>query len=375
MWRPCHQGEVTSGRQTPAVTPPQATGTSGDRSQGVQEQPAPTTGPGPAEESKGDMAEGHANGGQREDEVRPANGDKAQAGDEGGACEVTGDADSAQTSGSKGSGWGEEESELEEPTNEASCSTDCSQPRRRVHPTGRSTLGKRDSGQRDPGPGHSPKRRCAGGAAEHATKRGLRVPNPNSRGHATKRGLRVPNPNSRGHATKRGLDNWPGFLNSTTKSDLAASTLPSRGPKSGRKCDVTTAFSGVHNKGEQNQNWLPQPCLLRGPKVGGSATSPLHSRGSPTKGTKLQVATSPLPSRGSPKDGIKSKVATPPLLSRRPTSGRNCYVTLAFLRVCSKGDKIKSGCIGGKDKAVDMQPKMTSPKKFYCLRRCTSKRG
>ena len=26
-------------------------------------------------------------------------------------------------------------------------------------------------------------------------------------GRATKRGLRVPNPNSRGHATKRGLDN------------------------------------------------------------------------------------------------------------------------------------------------------------------------
>ena len=39
----------------------------------------------------------------------------------------------------------------------------------------------------------------------HATKRGLRVPNPNSRGHATKLGLRVPNPNSRGHTTKRGL--------------------------------------------------------------------------------------------------------------------------------------------------------------------------
>ena len=39
----------------------------------------------------------------------------------------------------------------------------------------------------------------------HAIKRGLRVPNPNSRGYATKRGLRVLNPNSRGHATKRGL--------------------------------------------------------------------------------------------------------------------------------------------------------------------------
>ena len=40
---------------------------------------------------------------------------------------------------------------------------------------------------------------------DHATKHGLRVPRPNSRGHATKHGLRVPNPNSSGHATKRGL--------------------------------------------------------------------------------------------------------------------------------------------------------------------------
>ena len=36
----------------------------------------------------------------------------------------------------------------------------------------------------------------------------------------------------------------------------------------------------------QNQNWLPHPCLLGGPQVGGNATSPLNSRGSPTKGTK-----------------------------------------------------------------------------------------
>ena len=44
----------------------------------------------------------------------------------------------------------------------------------------------------------------------------------------------------------------------------------------------------------QNQNWLPHPCLLGGPKVGGNATEPLHSRGSPTKGTKSELATSPL---------------------------------------------------------------------------------
>ena len=63
-----------------------------------------------------------------------------------------------------------------------------------------------------------------------------------------------------------------------TKSEVAASPLPSRGPKRGWKCYVTPAFSGIQargaksevvpNKGEQNQKWLPHPCLLRGPKRG-----------------------------------------------------------------------------------------------------------
>ena len=44
----------------------------------------------------------------------------------------------------------------------------------------------------------------------------------------------------------------------------------------------------VPNKGKQNQKWLPHPCLLGGPKQGGNATSPLHSRGSPTKGNKIR---------------------------------------------------------------------------------------
>ena len=113
--------------------------------------------------------------------------------------------------------------------------------------------------------------------------------------------------------------------------------LPSRGPKRGRKCYGTPAFSGIpkqrrtksevatksitkivpvssiapegwgpkeggdatsplHSRGSpnkrgQNQNWLPHPCLLGGPKEGGNATPPLHSRGSPTKGTKLDLKT------------------------------------------------------------------------------------
>ena len=79
-----------------------------------------------------------------------------------------------------------------------------------------------------------------------------------------------------------------------------------KGDKIGSGC-LTSAFSGAQKraemlrlpcilgdpqtKGGQNQKWLPHPCLLRGPKEGGSATSPLHSRGSPTKGTKSEVKT------------------------------------------------------------------------------------
>ena len=53
-----------------------------------------------------------------------------------------------------------------------------------------------------------------------------------------------------------------------TKSEKATSPLPSRGPKRGRNCYVTPAFSGVPNKREENQKWLPHPCLLGVPKEG-----------------------------------------------------------------------------------------------------------
>ena len=127
-----------------------------------------------------------------------------------------------------------------------------------------------------------------------------------------------------------------------TKSKVAASPLPSRGPTWGRKCYVTLAFSripnakrgeqkteegsptkgnkirggcvspifsgsqtgqemlrhpcmlGIPNKGGKNQQWLPHPCLLGGPKEGGNATSRLHSRDPQQRGTKSEVAASPL---------------------------------------------------------------------------------
>ena len=132
-------------------------------------------------------------------------------------------------------------------------------------------------------------------------------------------------------------------------------TLPSRWAKRGQNCDVTIAFLGVPNKGDknrsgyftsvfsgagkraevlrnacilggpqlqgQNQKWLPYPFPPGGPKEGGIATYPLHTRGSPSRGTKSEVATLTLPSRG-------------------PKGGLNCYATLAFTGVPTEGDKI-----------------------------------
>ena len=117
---------------------------------------------------------------------------------------------------------------------------------------------------------------------------------------------------------------------SKPKSELA-------GPTSGRKCYITRAFSGVPNKGDK---------IKVGPQVGGNATSPLHSRGSPKKWRQNQNwrgpqvganATSPLHSQGSPTKGKKSKWAHKwaemlhhPCILGDPQR---------------KGDKIRIGCL------------------------------
>ena len=174
------------------------------------------------------------------------------------------------------------------------------------------------------------------------------------------------------------------------------------GPKRGRKCCITLALSRIPNKGEQNQKWLPHPFPLGSPKEGGNATSPLHSRGSPTKvnkirdggvtlafsgtqkraemlrhpcivgdpkkrGTKSEGAASPVPfggakkggnatsplhSRGSPtptagskiRSGpqqreTKSKVAVSPLPSQEPKRGRKCHVIPTFSGIQKKGEQ------------------------------------
>ena len=122
------------------------------------------------------------------------------------------------------------------------------------------------------------------------------------------------------------------------------------GPTSGRKCYITPAFSGVPNKGDkikvgpqvggnatspkhprgspkkggQNQNWMPNPCLLGGPQVGGNATSPLHSREFPKKG------------------GQNQNWMPNPCLLGGPQVGAKCYITPAFSGMPHKGDKVKA---------------------------------
>ena len=117
-----------------------------------------------------------------------------------------------------------------------------------------------------------------------------------------------------------------------TKSEVATAPLPSQGPKRGRKCYATPAFSGIPNIGEGNQKWLPHPCLLMGPKEGGNATSPLHSRGSPTPSAGSKIRSGPQ------QRGRKSEVASP-LPSQGPKRGWKCYATPAFSGIPKIGEQ------------------------------------
>ena len=109
---------------------------------------------------------------------------------------------------------------------------------------------------------------------------------------------------------------------------------------------------GVPNKGEQYQKWLPHTCLLRGPKEGRNATSPLHSRGSPMPSAGSKIRSGPQ------QRGAKSEVAASPLPSWGPKRGQKCYITPAFSGIPNakrgeqnqkwsptKGNTIGSGCL------------------------------
>ena len=161
------------------------------------------------------------------------------------------------------------------------------------------------------------------------------------------------------------------------KSEVGTSPMLPQGPTSGRKCYViprysgipktkgdkirswylTPAFSGAdkwtemlrhpyilgdpQNKGGQNQKWVPHACSLRGPQVGGNATSPLNTPGSPKQ------------------RGTKSEMGTSPMLSWGPTRGRKYYVTPTYSGIPkASGDKIRSGrlplAFSGAHKWVEM---------------------
>ena len=102
---------------------------------------------------------------------------------------------------------------------------------------------------------------------------------------------------------------------------------------------------------------LPQPCLLGPPKEGGNATSPLHSRGSPTPSAgngirsgylspaflrarkRGEILPHPCILEGPQQRGKKSEVATSSWPSRGPNRGRKCYVTPAFTGCPNKGEQ------------------------------------
>ena len=121
------------------------------------------------------------------------------------------------------------------------------------------------------------------------------------------------------------------------------------GPTSGRKCYMNPAFSGVPKvKGDKIRRggahkWaemLHHPGILGGPQSQGGQNK---NRWGPQVGG---IATSPLHSRGSP----KSRETKSELVG--PTSGRKCYITPAFSGVPKvKGDKIR---IGGAHKSAEM---------------------
>ena len=119
------------------------------------------------------------------------------------------------------------------------------------------------------------------------------------------------------------------------------------GPKRGRKCYITPAFSRVPNKGDK---------IKAAQKEAGNATSPLHSWGSPTKGTKSNRAQKRAEMLhhhcilGGPQQRGQNQSG--------PKRGRKCYITPAYSGFLNKGDKIK---------APKKKQQKNLKKIFYCV--------
>ena len=61
---------------------------------------------------------------------------------------------------------------------------------------------------------------------------------------------------------RKPLEEGGGGFAKRTKSELAAEPLPSGGPTKGGNATSPPHSRESPNKGGQNQNWLPNPCLL-----------------------------------------------------------------------------------------------------------------
>ena len=131
------------------------------------------------------------------------------------------------------------------------------------------------------------------------------------------------------------------------------------------------------NKGEQNQKWLPYPCLLGGPKEGGNATSPLHTRGSPNKGGQNQKWLVPPAFLGAhkwaemlrhpcilgdpqKKGGGEQKWVPHPCLLGSPKKGGNATSPSHSWGSLAKGTKSKVAELGARTKLW-----MCSPKEYH----------
>ena len=119
------------------------------------------------------------------------------------------------------------------------------------------------------------------------------------------------------------------------------------GAKTGRDSYVTPAFSGVPKQWGTTSEVVLHPCLLGGPKEGGNATSPPHSRGSPTPSARSKIrrgyltrAFSAVPKqKGTKSEGprkrakIKSGYITPtflgfPIAGRREQETKWCLFSM-----------------------------------------------
>ena len=113
---------------------------------------------------------------------------------------------------------------------------------------------------------------------------------------------------------------------------MAASPLPSRGPKTGRKCYVIPAFSGVPN-------------AKRGEKIRSGCLTPTFSRAQ----SGAEVLRNPCILRGPQHQerGENQKWLPHPYLLGGPKTGRKCYVIPAFSGVpnAKRREKIRSGCL------------------------------